>query len=356
MGRLSAPSEPGVPPLAALAAVAEQHRRPDLGVEDDVVLAHEVVRLGVRRLPPGPPGVRVARPPRPLDRRRQVPDHRVEPDVDPLVRAVPPAVQRHRDAPVQVPGDRPRLQVAEQVERELEHVGPPLPALALQPGPQRVGERGQVEEEVLGLHEDRLLAVDLRPGVDQVGGIELVAAVVALVAAGAREPADRARSLDVAVGQRPAGRRRDRAHGRALEDVAVVVQALEDLLGDRVVVPRGGPGEQVVGHVQAEQVLGDHPVVAVGQLPGGHALGVGLDLDRRAVLVGAADHQHLVARHPLVPAEHVGGQPEPGDVPDVAGPVGVRPGGRGQDVTARCGHPHSLGLPGGGRCAATTES
>ena len=51
------------------------------------------------------------------------------------------------------------------------------------------------------------------------------------------------------------------------------------------------------------------------------------------MLVGAADHQHLVARHPLVAAEDVGGHAEAGDVADVPGAVGVRPGDRGQDVS-----------------------
>ena len=176
----------GLAAARAEPAVAEQHGRPDLGVEDDVVLAHEVVRLGVRLVPPGPPGVRVAAAPGPLDRRGQVPDHRVEPDVDPLVRPVPPAVERNGHAPVQVAGYRPRLQVVEEVEGELEHVRPPVARLGLQPGAQHLGERGQVQEVVLGLPEDRRLAVDLGPGVDQVGRVELVAAVVALVAAGAR--------------------------------------------------------------------------------------------------------------------------------------------------------------------------
>src|SRR4029077_10478216 len=113
VGRFSLPGGPGRPPrargeraglpaAAAAPAVAEQHGRPDLGVEDDVVLAHEVVRLGVRLVPPGPPGVRVAAAPGPLDRRGQVPDHRVEPDVDPLVGPVTPAVERNGHAPVQV--------------------------------------------------------------------------------------------------------------------------------------------------------------------------------------------------------------------------------------------------------------
>ena len=50
------------------------------------------------------------------------------------------------------------------------------------------------------------------------------------------------------------------------------------------------------------------------------------------MLVGAADHQHLVAGHPLVAAEDVGRDAEAGDVADVARAVGVGPGDRGQDV------------------------
>ena len=49
------------------------------------------------------------------------------------------------------------------------------------------------------------------------------------------------------------------------------------------------------------------------------------------MLVGARDHQHVVARHPHVAAEHVGGHAETGHVADVARAVGVRPGDGGQD-------------------------
>jgi hypothetical protein len=77
--------------------------------------------------------------------------------------------------------------------------------------PQGVGERRQVEEEVLGLDEDRRLAVDLGARVDQFLGLELVAAVVALVAAGLAVATDRAGALDVAVGRVRPVRRRDGA-------------------------------------------------------------------------------------------------------------------------------------------------
>src|SRR5262249_58603552 len=66
-----------------------------------------------------------------------------------------------------------------------------------------------------------------------------------------------------------------------------------------------------------------------------------LDQDRCAVLVGPAHHQHVAPRHPLVPAEHVTRQGEAGDVADVTGAVGIRPGRRGEDVTGR-GHGPSL--------------
>jgi hypothetical protein len=157
--------------------------------------------------------------------------------------------------------------------------------------------------------------------------------------------ADRAGALDVPVGQGAAGGRGDRAQCGLREDIAVLQQAEEDLLGHRVVIARGGPGEQVIGQAERAQVLRDHPVVPVGQLACGDTFGVRGDLDRRAVLVGAADHQHPVARHPLVPAEHVGRQAEAGDMADVPGAVRVRPGRRGENVTGRSGHGHSLGAP-----------
>jgi hypothetical protein len=52
------------------------------------------------------------------------------------------------------------VQVIEQVERELEHVRPPLPGLGLQPRAERLGERRKVKEIVFLLNEHWRLAVD----------------------------------------------------------------------------------------------------------------------------------------------------------------------------------------------------
>ena len=120
------------PVLAAL-AVPDEHRRPDHRVEDDVVLALEVVVLGVGVLPPLAPGIRLAPDRRPLDRRREVADHRVEPDVDALVLVLAVAVDRDADAPVEVARDRPGAELIEQAEREVLDVRAPL-GLRLDPG------------------------------------------------------------------------------------------------------------------------------------------------------------------------------------------------------------------------------
>ena len=235
-------------PVAVVAslAVAEQHRRPDHGVEDDVVLALEVVVLGVRVLPPLPPRVGIAGRGGPLDRRREVADHGVEPDVDPLVLVLGVAGNRDADAPVEIARDRARADLVEQAEREVLDVRPPV-VVRFDPAPQPVGELRQIQEQVLRLAELRHRPVDPRARIDQVGRVELVAAVVALVAARLGKAADRAGALDVAVRERVPGRRRERDEHLPLDDRAVLVQRPEQILGDPLVVERRRAREQVVG-------------------------------------------------------------------------------------------------------------
>ena len=219
---------PGLAALVALAVVAEQLGRPDDGVEDDVVLAHEVVGQRLRVVPPLAPALGLAQPAGPLDRGRQVADHRVEPDVEPLGRfcSVQPSIgtgMPQSMSRVIARGLRSSIRLSENLMtlgRQVPDASRPWRYVL-----ERLGQRRQVEEEVLGLDELRRLAVDLRPRVDQVGRVELVAAVVALVAARVAVPADRAGALDVAVRQGAAGRRRDRAERRLLDHVAVAVHA-----------------------------------------------------------------------------------------------------------------------------------
>ena len=149
------------PELAAL-AVAEELRGPDDAVEDDVVLAHEVVVPGVGALPPVAPGVGRAAIPRPLDRGGEVADDGVDPDVDPLVLLLLVAGHGNAHAPVEVARHRSRLAASlRSCEREVADVRAPV-CLLLDPGRELLLERRQVEEEVRRLAEDRRLTVDLR--------------------------------------------------------------------------------------------------------------------------------------------------------------------------------------------------
>ena len=50
------------------------------------------------------------------------------------------------------------------------------------------------------------------------------------------------------------------------------------------------------------------------------------DGDRRAVLVAAGDHEHVVAGRAVVAGEDVSGEVGAGDLTDVQGAVAVRPG------------------------------
>ncbi len=72
----------------------------------------------------------------------------------------------------------------------------------------------------------------------------------------------------------------------------------------------------------------------VGDLAVGLPLPVGGDHHRRAVLVGAAHHQHVVAPQAVVAREDVGGHAEAGHVAEVAVARGVGPRGRDQDLAA----------------------
>src|SRR6202521_3052380 len=92
---------------------------------------------------------------------------------------------------------------------------------------------------------------------DQVDRIELVAAVVALVAARFAVTADWARALDVAIGQGTAGGRIESSHLLLFDQVALLIKGQEQLLRGAVVIRGRGSREHVVGHAETAKVLDD---------------------------------------------------------------------------------------------------
>jgi hypothetical protein len=168
--------------------------------------------------------------------------------------------------------------------------------------------------------------------VDQVGGIELVAAVVALVASCFGVSADRAGALDVAVGQRVARRGGERPERRLLDEVAVLVERPEQVARDVGVVLRGRAREAVVGDAEIAEIVARELVVAVGDLTRRDAFAVGRDHHRRPMLVRPAHHQNVVALQAVVAREDVRRNREPDDVAQVALPRRIRPGWGDEDL------------------------
>ena len=161
----------------------------------------------------------------------------------------------------------------------------------------------------------------LERGLDQVDRVELVAAVVALVAARLGVAADRARALDVAVRERVPGRRGERDEHLALDDRAVVVQRPEEILHDALVVERRRAREQVVREPEPAEVLAERLVVVVGDLTVRLPFSIRDDHHRRAVLVRPADHEHVVPLEPVVAGEDVRRDAEARDVAQVPWPA-----------------------------------
>src|SRR5699024_6098104 len=109
------------------------------------------------------------------------------------------------------------------------------------------------------LHELGNLTIDVAAGIDEIDRIELVPARVALITTGPGRTTYGTSPLDVAVGQRPAGGRRDRALRGLFDHVAVLVQTQEDLLAHPMMVGGRGAGEEVVGEAEAHEGFDDHP-------------------------------------------------------------------------------------------------
>src|SRR3954449_6415896 len=129
---------------------------------------------------------------------------------------------------------------------------------------------------MLRLAKLRRRSVDDRARLNEVDRVELVPAVVALVASRLGITADRARALDVPVRQRaPVGG--ERPERGLLDEVPLVVERAEDVLRDAVVVARAGPREAVIRDAKIPQIRTDELVVLVSEITRRHSVAIGGD-------------------------------------------------------------------------------
>ncbi|MPL95483.1 hypothetical protein SDC9_41654 [bioreactor metagenome] len=320
-------------------ARAEDGRGEGERVEGHVVLAHE---LGIGHVLGALVGAPPARPVpaglvRPFLGRGDIFDRRVEPDVEDLAfHALPRrALELRRHAPGKVAGDAAVLQpVAIEQPFLRDRSGQHRPVgLAVDPGGKLVLHLGLPQEQVLRLaHLEIGRARDHRARVDQVDRVELLGAIVALIAARRGIAAVRAGALDVAVGQEAAVGDRIHLLFRHLADQPVLGQDLGEMLGQHPVLRRGGAAEVVEAQPETGGDLGLHLV---------HLGAIDIDrlarlrrgqLGRRAVLVGRADEHHLVAARAQIAGVEVRRQLRAHEIAEVldAVDVGNR---RGDEVT-----------------------
>ena len=275
----------------------------------DVVLADEVVVLGIGVLPPVLPGVGCPLYLRPFLGRREVSDHGVEPHVDLLARTEP--FDGYVDSPIDVSRYGPIMEAfLDPSEGEVEYVFAPALA-ALQPAVELVREVGQAQVEVLCLPALGGGPRELRLRVYQIDRVECAPAVVALITPCFAITAVWTRSLYVPIRQEPLDLGVEELLGGAPVDEALFMQAQEDVLSHRVMVGRSGRGVQLPFDRQRIPAVDELGVIAIDDLLRGHALLVGTDSDRRAVNVASRDHQHPIARNALVPGKNIRGEIRP---------------------------------------------
>ncbi len=270
------------------------------------------------------PAVGICTVARPLLACRQIADDRVVPDIDALAGAE--VVNREFDTPVEITGDRSVEQalLIDPAPHEIQNVGTPV-GLVGEVGTDLGREIGIAEVEVFGLSQHRGGLGKLRPRVDQVGGIERAAALVALITASVVIGTVRTGALDVAIGQKALDVGIEELLTGALVDVPVVQLLQEHLLGDPSVVRRAGGGVVVPADAECLPLAKEFLVIAVGDVLGRHTLVVGTNRDRGSMHVGPADHQDLVAHQTLVASEDVGGEVRARDVPQMPRTRGIGP-------------------------------
>ena len=130
----------------------------------------------------------------------------------------------------------------------------------------------------------------------------------------------RAGALDVAVGKKAFGLRIEELVRRAFVDVALFQLLQEHFLRDSSVVWGSRCRVEVPLQTHLVPLTDELAVVAIDDVLRSDALGIGPHRDRRAVDVGAADHQHLVPHHALMSGKDISRQIGTGEVTKVPRP------------------------------------
>ena len=178
---------------------------------------------------------------------------------------------------------------------------------------------------MLGLaHFQILRAGDLRIGLLEIGRLQEAAAAVALVAAGALEPAMRTGALDIAVGQEAVVIDGKDLVFQAFLDQALGLQHLGEMLGQLDIGGIRGAAEHVIGQREARPGAFLDLVLLVTIFAHALAGRRRSQFGRRAVLVGGADVKHVMALGALEAGIDIRRQHRSGQIPQMLDAIDVR--------------------------------
>ena len=299
-----------------IVSIGLQHGREHNAVEHNIVLADKVNQPGFRVFPPLLPAFR-----KEFLGVGDIADGGVEPDVKHLAFR---AFYRNGNTPVQVAGDGTGEKAAVQPALALAvHIGFPLLMLLQDP----VAEPGLVlvqgKVPVLGFLLHRHGAAQARLRFQQLFRRKGGTTLLALVAVGMRIAALGADSLDEAVCQEHFGLLVIELL-RLLDNEIVLVVELAEELGSILRMHLGrGPGINVEVDPKARKGVLHDFVVLVHDILRRDTLVFRLDGDGHAVLVAAADKQHILSPHAEVTDIDVAGDVGTGQVADMDRTVGI---------------------------------
>ena len=296
----------------------------------NIILPDKIIRLAVVILPERLPPARVSRQFRILDRRRQVPDHRLKPDVQafPFL-----ALDRNRNAPVQIAGNRPSMQVVRlnRSQRLPDDVRAPAVLTRFQERDNRPLKLPQIQIEMLRVAELRNAPIRLRSRVQDLFRLQQITALVALIPAGVLIAANITGPFNISVRKELSLRNRIPLLFRRPVQIAVFPKRQKNVLRNLKVILRMRTGKKVIRNPDIHQHIQKTLMETLVNLRRRRPLVLSANRNRRPMRVGPGQNNRIIAHQAMRPAENIRRQVRPGQIPNMNISVSVRPGRRHQN-------------------------
>ena len=155
-----------------------------------------------------------------------------------------PVQQRDSNSPVKVACDgTPSQPVLDVMPCEVENARSPMMRVLIEIVEQAVCECRKVEKPVLSLPWHRCIAIECTARIDQLSRFQLRCALITLIAARGGEAAERASPLHIPVGEKALFLLRVELGLPLAIEITSIVEAVEERLGNAVVILRIGVGK-----------------------------------------------------------------------------------------------------------------